>query len=252
MDGISTEGQPRPAPTELPFRTVQFGKIYDKLEPQKPINIAAFGNIGISIDEKNLDLEGISTDNLQKGWERDKEDFSKRCVENGIDLDPFTVYKYYQIQRKVFQVLGKPIENAGARDARFRELGDEVKLSDTKGHAMCSEYAILATYIAQKIGEPAHLVIGAAVGNSEDKWRDAHAFVWVDGVNAVFDSVQAQSDSEYPALMIPTAPATLKTLEDGFDVEAKRIGRDFTAHYGLEAGGFGVKLGHEQTGQANA
>jgi tetrahydromethanopterin S-methyltransferase subunit G len=116
---------------------------------------------------------------------------------------------------------------------------------------MCSEYAILAARIAQKIGEPIHLVIGAVVGNDEQKWRDAHAFVWVEGVNAVFDSVQAQSDNEYPALMIPTSPATLKTLEDGFDVEAKRIGRDFTAHYGLEAGGFGITLAHEHLGQAN-
>lgn len=234
------------ASKELPFRAVQFGRIYDKVEPHKLINIAAFGNINLEIDKENLGLERISTDNLLKGWEREKEGFSQGCKENGIDLDPFIVYKYYQIQRKVFQTLGKPIENTGARSKRFNELGDNVPLSQTKGHAMCSEYAILSAYIAQKIGEPVHLVIGAAVKPDDpQQWRDAHAYIWVDGLNAIFDSVQAQSDTEYPALMVPTKDTTLETVENGFDVEAKRLGSSFTAHYGLEAGGFGVRLAHE-------
>lgn len=234
------------ASRELPYRDVQFGRIYDRVEPNKLINIMAFGDINLEIDEENLGLERISMDNLLKGWEKEKEDFSRRCKENGIDLDPFTVYKYYQIQRKVFQVLGKPIENAGARNKRLNELGKNIPLSQAKGHAMCSEYAILASYIAQKIGEPAHLIIGTAVTpQDQEQWRDAHAYIWVDGINAMFDSVQAQSDNEYPALMFPTRDATLKTIEDGFDVEARKLGSSFTAHYGLEAGGFGVRSAHE-------
>lgn len=231
---------------KLPFRDVQFGRIYDRVEPHQLINIAAFGDINLEIDEENLGLERISINNLLKGWEREKEDFTRRCKENGIDIDPFTVYKYYQIQRKVFQILGKPIENAEARSKRLNELGDNVPLSQTKGHAMCSEYATLASYIAQKVGEPAHLIIGTAVNpQDQQQWRNAHAYIWVDGINAVFDSVQAQSEGEYPALMFPTKDATLKTIEDGFDIEAKRLGSSFIAHYGLEAGGFGVRLAHE-------
>src|SRR3989344_7026237 len=116
--------------TEAPYRDVQYGRIYDKLKPNQGINIAALGNMAIEIDEENLGLERISIENLQKGWERDKDWFIKRTKELGIDLDPFEVYKYYQIQRKVFQVLGQPIQNATARSNRFREKGDRVKLSD--------------------------------------------------------------------------------------------------------------------------
>lgn len=131
---------------------------------------------------------------------------------------------------------------------RFAEMGDRVKLSETKGHAMCSEYAILSTYIAQKLGEPAHLIIGAAAEIDEDpKWREAHAYVWVDGINTIFDSVLTQCDKEYPALMKPTTPATLVTLEDGRDIEARRIGSNFSRFYGLEAGGFGVRMDHAPT-----
>lgn len=226
---------------EHPFRGVHFGRIYDKLQPNQPIDIAVLGKITIEIDEENLGLEKVNLDNLQKGWERDREGFAKHCTELGISLDPFTVYKYYQIQRKAFQVLGKPIENQALRTQKQRELGCKCKLSEMKGVAMCSEYAILSTYIAQKIGEPAHLVVGSVL-TGDEQWREAHAYGWVDGINAVFDSVQAQGDGEYPALMMPINPATLGTLEDGFDIEAKRIGSSTIATYGLEAGGFDAKL----------
>lgn len=231
--------------SEAPFRDVQFGRIYDHLEPNQRINIAAFGNVSLEIDEENLGLERISLENLMKGWERDREGFSSHCAELQIDIDPFEVYKYYQIQRKAFQVLGAPTTNAIARNTRLSELGDRIKLSETKGNAMCSEYAILSTYIAQKIGESAHLVIGAVAESADEgAWREAHAYTWVDGLDSVFDSVLAQSDDEYPAIMRPTSPASLATLEAGKDVEANRIGSTFTRYYGLEAGGFGVRMDH--------
>jgi hypothetical protein len=190
-------------------------------------------------------LEKISKRNLQKGWERDREGFEEYCKKLGIDLDPFEVYKYYKIQRKVFQVLGEPTQNAASRNFRFSEMGNRVKLSRTIGNAMCSEYAILSTYIAQKIGEPVCLIVGSAVEEADpDKWREAHAYVWNASTNIIFDSVLAQGDSEVPAIMRPTTPATLTTLESGYDVHAKRIGSTFTRNYGLEAGGFGVKLDH--------
>lgn len=232
-------------PQEAPYRLIQNGKVYDELKDGQAVNIAAFGNIFVEIDEENLGLDKVSLESLQKGWEAQGESFTKGLQERGIETDPFTVFKWYQIQRKVFNTLGTPNVNAGERNRRFIEQNDRVKLSETKGFAMCSEYAILSALIAQKIGEPAHVVIGAAVTGQDDQWREAHAFVWVDGLNAVFDSVQAQSDNEYPALMIPKTPVGFDALEAGMDIEGQRLGTDFTAHYGLEAGGFGVRSAHE-------
>lgn len=237
--------KPNIAPGEVPYREVQYGRIYDHLEANQAINIAALGNISIEIDEENLGLEKVSLENLQKGWEINREGFSKHCVDLGISLDPFEVYKYYKIQRKTFQVLGSPIQNSAERRKKQVEMGDHLKLSQSKGFAMCSEYAILSTYIAQKLGEPAHLIIGAAAEvDDELKWREAHAYIWTDSLNCIFDSVLAQGDNEYPALMKPSTPAILATLEEGKDVQAKRIGSKFSRIYGLEAGGFGVKMDH--------
>lgn len=244
-DPSLTAGNSTATPQEAPYRTVQFGKVYDELQDGQAVNIAALGNIFVEIDEENLGLGKVTLENLKKGWESQSETFTKGLKEHGIETDPFTVYKWYQIQRKVFNTLGTPNINAGERNRRFVEQNDRVKLSETKGFAMCSEYAILSAFIAQKIGEPAHVIIGAAVTRQDDQWREAHAFVWVDGLNAVFDSVQAKSDGEYPALMIPKTPVGFEALEAGMDIEGQRIGTNFTAHYGLEAGGFGVMSAHD-------
>lgn len=232
-------------PEEAPYRLVQYGKVYDKLEDGQTVNIAAYGNIAVQIDEENLDLKRVSPESLEKAWEVQGESFTKGLEERGITEDPFTVFKWQQIQSKVFRTLGEPNVNKGERNRRFIEHNNIVKLSETKGFAMCSEYAILSAYIAQKIGEPAYVLIGAAVTDNQEQWREAHAFVWVDGLNAVFDSVQAQSANEYPALMIPKTPVSFDAFESGMDIEGKRIGTDFTVHYGLEAGGFGVRSAHD-------
>ncbi len=228
---------------ENPFRDIQYGRIYDRLYPNQTINIAAFGDISILIDEANLGLERVSLESLHKGWEKDKEIFSAHCVKLGIDIEPFEVYKYQRIQSKTLQVLGPSIQNVGLRNKRFHDMGDKVNLSETKGFAMCSEYAILSTFIAQKIGEPARLIIGSAVEtNDKLKWRESHAFGWIDGLNCVFDSVLASSDREYPAIMQPTISTALEVLESGKDIKAKRIGSNFYRFYGLEAGGFGIEM----------
>lgn len=232
-------------PQEAPYRHIQDGKVYGELQDGQAVNIAALGNIFVEIDEKNLGLERVTLENLQKGWETQAEQFIEDLQEHGIEADPFTVFKWFQIQRKVFQTLGEPNLNAGERNRHFIEQHDRVKLSETKGFAMCSEYAILSAYIAQKIGEPVHLIVGSLTPGDQEQWREAHAYVWVDGLNAIFDAVQAQTAGDDPALMIPKAPVDFSAFEAGMDIEGTRIGTDLTAYYGLQAGGFGVRSAHE-------
>lgn len=230
--------------SELAFRHVQFGKIYDRLEPNKPIDISVFGGVYLEIDDENLGLEKVTLDNLKETWETQKDIWIEQCKNLNTNINPFEIFKYYHIQRKAFSILGKVIpESEGRRRDIYKKFGERAKLSELKGNAMCSEYAVLCGYIAQKIGEPIHLIIGASVDNGdESKWRGAHAFLWVDGLDVVFDGSMAQGDNEYPAIMQPTSPATLETMEDGFDVLTKRIGTEFLRVYGLGAGGFGIKL----------
>lgn len=90
---------------EAPYRLIQDGKVYDELKDGQAVNIAALGNIFIQIDEENLGLERVTLENLEKCWETQGESFTKGLQERGIEADPFTVFKWYQIQRKVFQTL---------------------------------------------------------------------------------------------------------------------------------------------------
>ena len=215
--------------------------VYDKLQSGQAINIAPLGKVEIILDEENLGLESVTLENLQRGWERDKDSFTQRLVLAGIRLDPFTAYKYYQIQRKTLQVLGKPIASAGMRGERA--LGNNFRLSEAKGQALCSEYAILSTFIAQKIGEPARLVIGMTpIEEEHNQWREPHAYIWLDNINAVYDPVLAENPDDLPALMLPSQGVTFDTLLHGQDVSCKQIGKDFSRNYGLEPFGFGVRL----------
>lgn len=228
------------APAKLIPRDVQFGQIYDKLEPNRPLNIALFGKQELVIDEENLDLERVTRENLEKQWESRKEAWTKQCKELGIDIDPFKVFTYYSIQKKAFQILGAPTTKTVKRDVIYDKHGGLVKLSQMKGMAMCSEYAALETYIAQKIGEPAHLVLGTTI-TGEKQWREAHMFTWIEGIDSILEGTLA-TENEFPALMVPSKKVTLETLEKGYDVECKRIGTNHSVIYGLEAGGFGTKF----------
>jgi hypothetical protein len=231
---------------EAPHRFVLGSRVYDELQGGQSVNIAAFGNIYVEMDEENLGLERVTLGNLQKGWEAQGGEFTKGLHQSGIEVDPFTAYKWYQIQRKVVQTLGPPSQDIARQREQRNNHRVRFKLSEARGQAVCAEYATLSALIAQKIGEPAHLVIGSVVNEDDlDGWRAAHAFVWLDGLNAVFDSVQAQTDNEYPAIMLPKTPVNFDALEAGKDIAGQRLGTDFTLHYGLQAGGFGIDSAHQ-------
>ncbi len=239
MAGLTSTDEARKE-KKAAYREVQFGKIYEALTPNSEVDISAHGGIYIEIDVDNLDLEKVSQESLAAMWKKNKNQWTEQCKKLGIELDPYVVFKYYNIQRKVFSVLGKPTENAGARRQQQIAANEHVKLSEMKDNAMCSEYATLAAYIAQKIGEPVKLIVGSVL-IGEEKWREAHAYVWIEGENIILDAVQAQQVGEYPALMVPENGETLQDMEAGFDINAKRIGTQVSAVYGLEAGGFGAK-----------
>ena len=227
--------------TEHEARLVQFGKIYDKLEANKSLDIMVFGSGKLTIDVENLGLENVSLESLLRAWESKRDTWTARCKELGIEMDPFTVFKFHHIQRKAFQILGAPTTNRQKERNKRYVAEDVVPLSTMKGMAMCSEYAVLETFIAQKIGEQVHLIVGTTVVG-ESKWREAHMYTWIDGINAVLEGTLAV-ENEFPALMVATNDETLQVLEQGFDVECQRIGTKQTAIYGLEAGGFGASFG---------
>lgn len=223
------------------YRIANFGKIYDQIKSGQAVDIGIFGEVCLEIDEEKLGLEKVNLEYLQQAWEKQKESWTKQCQEADIKLDPFLVFKYYLIQRKAFQVLGKAIELEGPRRQRQIEHHNKVKLSEMRGLAMCSEYAALIAYMAQKIGEPAHLIIGMTP-TGDEQWREGHAYVYIDGENIILDGVMARSDNEFPCIMVPENGGTLVDMENGFDINATRIGTNFKRIYGLDAGGFGVTI----------
>ena len=184
---------------------------------------------------------------MEEGWGRDKEWFTGWCEKVGTDIEPHDLYKVYLIQEKVLRVLGTANEEAAGHMGQ-RKLGDNFRLSEAKSQALCSEQALLAAYLAEKVGEPYKLIVGTTTvdeGNSTP-WRESHMFVWFDSLNAVLDITVARDPKEFPALMVPVEPGvTFDTMAAGFDIECQRVGTDSRHIYGLEAGGFGTRLFHK-------
>jgi hypothetical protein len=227
---------------ETPYHEIHHGKVYDMLEADRKINIAAFGDIHITIDEQNLSLEKLTSERLTEVWEKNKETWKTYCKNANITLEPFEVYKYYCIQRKVLSVLGLVTNDITKRNNLLLSKNHNPTLSEMKGLSMCSEVSILACYIAQKLGEQARLVIGSVILPDSDNWREAHAYVWLERLNTILDITAASSADELPALMIPTHAETFDALENGYDVECQRLGTSTKAIYGLEAGGFNYEI----------
>ena len=223
---IPGEGSISSVIPEIPFRAVQHGgKVYDKLVPGGSIDIGILGKVKQVLDVENLGLEKVTNESLNKQWESQKRAWTKQCEELGIDIDPFDVFTIFLVQEKAIKVLGHP-ENTKQMERTIRMMNQSkegsVRLSDMKGVALCSEFALLETYMLQTLGVSAHLISGAFV-NPETQYRDPHMYTWIGGgVNAVLEGTLAR-EGEYPALMKPIKPTTLHTLEAGHEIACKRV-----------------------------
>jgi hypothetical protein len=220
-------------------KSIHYGYYYDKLEPHRPINIAAFGEISLVIDEENLGLEKVSLESLKSAYEQVKPKWEALVEKHKLTVDPFTLFGLYHIQRKVITVLGPTTEEISKRKKLLIDLDSKVNLSQMKNLATCSELAALAAFIAQKIGWEARLVIGSAVVG-EEQWREAHAFVWLDNIPGILDLTAVEDKRELLPLYIPEQQAGWHDFEAGRDIKATRIGTNRSEFYGVEAGGFGV------------
>ncbi len=220
-------------------KSIHYGCYYDKLEPHRPINIAAFDEVSLIIDEENLDLDKVSLKTLKSAYEQVRPEWEALVKKHELPVDPFTLFGLHQIQRKVINVLGLAVNDEYKRKKLLIDLGSKVSLSQMKNQAMCAELAALAAFIAQKIGWEVKLVVGSVV-TGEEQWREAHTFVWLDNIPGILDLTAVKSKKELPPLYIPEQQAGWHDFEAGRDIKATRIGTDHSEFFGVEAGGFGI------------
>lgn len=212
---------------EMSFRKIGLGKIYDILVAGQSVEIGTISKVHLILDEENLGLEKVTRESLDKGWERNKKAWIQHCADLEIPIDPFMVYSLNRVETKAVDVLGspkdtKPMERVLRMMSKSKD--ESIRLSDMKGAALCSEFALLEAYMLQKLGFSANLVAGA-IYNPDTQYNEGHMYTWVgSGINGILEGTLASKD-ENPALMLPIVPATLESLETGQLITCKRMVR---------------------------
>ena len=100
-------------------------------------------------------------------------------------------------------------------------------LSECRGTSVCSEYALLAHHILDKLGIGSSIIVGAFADSPQDPLAGRHTYLVLRDGEYVFDPTQSakQEDSWPPKVFLPEVPLTIKALKDLGTEEDKPFGR---------------------------
>lgn len=100
-------------------------------------------------------------------------------------------------------------------------------LSRSQGFAVCSEYALMAQHILEKLGIQASVVVGAFSWDPKDKLASRHTFLVLEDGKYVFDPTHTaqQKDVWPPKVFISETPLTVDSLRDMETDDSKPFGR---------------------------
>ena len=176
-------------------------------------------------------LKVVTPENLDKFFNE-----AGKLIDKLPDLDEETrklLHTCWRATRITKKMLG-PVASEFVRNNSFGKFkqGEEricVKpLSQCRGEAVCSEYALTAQHILQKLGIKSSVVIGAFSNNPENALADRHTFLVLDDGKVVFDPTHSasagDSDSWPPQVFVPEKPLTLENLQNMSTDEKEEFG----------------------------
>ena len=100
-------------------------------------------------------------------------------------------------------------------------------LSECHGLAVCSEYALMAHHILERLGVQSSIVVGAFSDDPKDELAERHTFLVLENGKYVFDPTHTaqQKDSWPPKVFMPEVPLTVESLRDMEVDDSKSFGR---------------------------
>jgi len=103
-------------------------------------------------------------------------------------------------------------------------------LSESRGLAVCAEYALMAHHILEKLGIQSSVVVGAFSEDPKNPLADRHTFLVLEGGKYVFDPTHTaqQKDSWPPKVFTSEIPLTVDSLRDLETDNSKPFGRKIT------------------------
>ncbi|MEI6327383.1 MAG: hypothetical protein WCO78_04695 [Candidatus Roizmanbacteria bacterium] len=149
---------------------------------------------------------------------------AKNLMEQAPDLDEDTrrlLHTCWRVTRITKNMLG-PLASEFARNnsfSRYKAEGEKYcikPLSRCMNEAVCSEYALMAHHILNKLGIKSSIIVGAFSANPNDHLSDRHTFLVLEDGKYVFDPTHTAlgTDCWPPKVFLPDRPLTLENLED--------------------------------------
>lgn len=174
-------------------------------------------------------LKVVTPENLDKFFDQ-----VNKLTDQAPDLDEETrklLHTCWRATRITKNMLG-PVGSEFARNdsfSKFKVEGENFSvkpLSQCKGEAVCSEYALMAQHVLGKLGIKSSVVVGAFSDNPENPLADRHTFVVLDDGKMVFDPTHSASGKECwpPQVFIPEKPLTLEKLQNMSTDEKEEFG----------------------------
>ncbi len=137
-----------------------------------------------------------------------------------------------RVTRNILGDVGSEINRNQSFDEYKGKTADGKKvcvkpLSRSHGTAVCSEYALMAHHILEKLGIQSSIVIGAFSKDPKDSLSDRHTFLVLEGGKYVFDPTHTaqQKDSWPPRVFVCEVPLTVESLRDMETDDSKPFGR---------------------------
>ncbi|HMP67682.1 MAG TPA: hypothetical protein PKA60_02960 [Candidatus Paceibacterota bacterium] len=227
------------------FRGVWAEKLYSGQE--LPVGGSVFSetlDTRLLLDFENFDdeLGGFTEENINDFFENNRGKYEEYLASFDTDFDPYLHFACFQVQQKVAKLLQiNEIKKTNIIE-RMRMYNERTpKLSEMIGKTMCTERAILAQYILQKIGIESVYVGGVSTFSADGEGMEDHSFLIIKGKatpeqSFVFDVARPHDDSGVPSIY-KTAENfdydLLKDKESNFLVEANEILTDQKVYFGV-------------------
>lgn len=233
------------------FKPLHRGVWADKLTPgqELPMGGSLFSNdltlkLKLDFNAFEQQIDKFNEQNIKLVWEKSKDNVLEWLNQIGSNIDPYTYFVCYQVQKKM-QTLLKV--NYDSKDFVRKEIysKEPPMLSELKGTTACGEQAALSQFLMQRSGLESSYVSGITMNNAldEDEFPEEHSFLSLPhpvkaDKGLIFDVARPlTANHDIPRVIETAVPFTydlLKNKED-FLVEGKDVLQGEKLYFGVGA-----------------
>lgn len=169
-------------------------------------------------------LKGFSQNTVQEHYSKNKERWDEFIKSKNADIDPYLAYQCYAVLHHIKMLLDVDNQEKDFENKRSEIYRKDTtpKLSEFNRLSMCTERAVLAQFLFQKIGVKSSYVSGAKYLEPEMgtfSSFEAHSFIVLQeegkkGSSLIFDPSDTVNGDKIPAILRTESEYSYDVLKD--------------------------------------